>query len=369
MSKNTRTPEADEAARFLTSVGPFPPMTPEQEKKLVCKIDRWMIPLVSVDKVQVATGTLYGFKEDNNIHGQQYSWLDSTFSLGMVLRFLMGVFEAVIIPGSILLISAFWKRSEQPIRNGIIMTVFSSIVNGFFSWVVGRIPEDAPLARWQYLYLLTESVNVLYSLFMLAYLSDSPMNARFLTTEERWHAVQRPAENRTGIGSTHLIINNLGYDAQTSALLSMPNGVISLISGFAASYFAAKWQGRRTVVVMMATLFPLLGTALAYGLPRSSTGGQMFRLYMMYYGNLINPQTFRAEQAPAYTGGTIAMLACYCTAIVLMGLYFVVAAFENRRKDKKYGKPLGIDQSDVNALVEVYQDLSDEKQPDFRYSH
>ena len=52
-----------------------------------------------------------------------------------------------------------------------------------------------------------------------------------------------------------------------------------------------------------------------------------------------------------------------------MGLYFVVAALENRRKDKKYGKPLGIDQSDVNALVEVYQDLSDKKQPDFRYTH
>lgn len=36
----------DPAAQFLASVGPFPPMTPEQEKKLVRKIDRWMIPLV-----------------------------------------------------------------------------------------------------------------------------------------------------------------------------------------------------------------------------------------------------------------------------------------------------------------------------------
>lgn len=36
----------DPAAQFLATVGPFPPMTPEQEKKLVRKIDRWMIPLV-----------------------------------------------------------------------------------------------------------------------------------------------------------------------------------------------------------------------------------------------------------------------------------------------------------------------------------
>lgn len=36
----------DPAAHFLTTVGPFPPMTPEQEKRLVRKMDRWMIPLV-----------------------------------------------------------------------------------------------------------------------------------------------------------------------------------------------------------------------------------------------------------------------------------------------------------------------------------
>lgn len=36
----------------------------------------------------------------------------------MVLRFLMGFFEAIINPGATLLISVFWKKSEQPIRNG-----------------------------------------------------------------------------------------------------------------------------------------------------------------------------------------------------------------------------------------------------------
>ena len=86
-------------------------------------------------------------------------------------------------------------------------------------------------------------------------------------------------------------------------------------------------------------------------------------------GNLIGPQTFRANQAPAYTGGTIAMLTCYCTAILLMGVYFVVATYENRSKDRKYGQPLGVDQDNVDALLEVYRDMSDKKQQDFRYMH
>ncbi|KAF4125985.1 transporter [Geosmithia morbida] len=482
----------DPAAHFLSTVGPFPPMTPVQEKKLVRKIDRWMIPLLlfmcllgAVDKVQLATGELYGFSDDNGLVGQQYSWLGSILSLGMlvgiwpssylihrlpaakylsacsmcwslmtlciaachnwaglmVLRFLMGMFEAIISPGTTLIISVFWKKSEQPIRNAIILSVFSSVVNGFLSWVVGLIPGDAPLARWQYLYLITGSINGIYSIVLLIFLPDSPMNARFLTVEERWHAVQRLAENRTGIEGSKwkwdqaleaisdvktwimfffnislnipngglitfgaIIINNLGFDPQTSALLSMPNGVISTLSGCIASYCASKWNGRRTFVVMIAICFPLLGTALAYGLPRSNLGGQLFGLYMMYCywgpyvsgvslpqantagstkkvvtygimqlgysaGNLIGPQTFRANQAPAYTGGTVAMLVCYCVAMALMFLYFLVASWENRKKQEKYGPAQTINEESLDELFDVYQDLTDKKQKNFRYVH
>ncbi|CAH0022158.1 unnamed protein product [Clonostachys rhizophaga] len=454
--KQAQSKEVDQAAQFLCVCRAIPSNDTRAGKGYLAVHGLF----AAVDKVQHATGALYGFKEDSNLHGQDYSWLGSILSPGMlvgiwpstylidrlpagkylsacsmcwslmtlciaachnwaglmVLRFLMGIFEAIINPGTTLLISVFWKKSEQPIRNGIIMTVFSSVVNGFLSWVIGKIPADAPLARWQYLYLLTGSMNVLYSIFMIFYLPDSPINAHFLTVEERWHAVQRLAENRTGIDSSEWkwdqaweaildakIWIMFFFNIATSALLSMPNGVISSASGFLASYLAAKWQGRRTFVVMLATLVHLLGTALVYALPRSSTGGQMFGLYLMYCycasyvtaislpqantagstkkvvtygilllgygaGNLIGPQTFREAQAPAYTGGTITMLSCYCTAILLMGLYLIVARLENHHKDKKYGKAHQVEKENMDALVEVYQDLSD-KQEDFRYTH
>lgn len=37
----------DKAAEFLATIGPYPPMTPEAEKKMMKKIDGWMIPFVS----------------------------------------------------------------------------------------------------------------------------------------------------------------------------------------------------------------------------------------------------------------------------------------------------------------------------------
>lgn len=49
-SEITKAPQdgtLDEAAEFLANANNYPPMTPEMEKKIVKKIDAWMIPLVS----------------------------------------------------------------------------------------------------------------------------------------------------------------------------------------------------------------------------------------------------------------------------------------------------------------------------------
>lgn len=58
-----------------------------------------------------------------------------------------------------------------------------------------------------------------------------------------------------------------------------------------------------------------------------------------------------------YIGSTVATLTWYCTVGLPMGLYFIVASWENRRKDRKYGKPLRVDQDSIRVLVEVYPDL------------
>lgn len=114
----------------------------------------------------------------------------------------------------------------------------------------------------------------------------------------------------------------------------------------------------------------------ATSLPQANTAGSTkkvvsYGILLLGYGtgNLIGPQTFRASQAPAYTGGTVAMLICYCTAMLLMLIYFLVASWENRRKDRKYGAALTVDQDNLNALFDIYQDLTDKKQEDFRYIH
>ncbi|KAJ0311068.1 hypothetical protein COL516b_001771 [Colletotrichum fioriniae] len=437
--KSTQDGVLDEAATFLANADAFPPMTPEMEKRIVKKIDAWMIPLVwllevsvqlhdinlmiensqllftatlgAVDKVQMGTASLYGFQTDNNFVGQQYSWLGSVLPLGV-------------------------SEDHRITLTRVIFAYFSSVFNGFFAWLVGKIPDSAPLLKWQYLYLITGTINVLYSIFIWFTLPDSPMNARFLTDEEKYHATKRLAANRTGISNKvwkwdqvwealldikiwiifvfnifinipngglvnfgSIIINNLGFTSLEASLLTMPFGVLATSSAWAFSYLAARWHNRRTLVACIALMLPILGTGLVHGFPRSNVPAQMVGLYFMYFywppyvvgislpqantagqtkkavcfslvqvgyaaGNLIGPQTFRAEQAPQYSGAIIAMLTSYAVSVLLMLSYWLVAAWENKRRDKKYGKPQELQEGTVDGFV----DITDKEQKDFRYT-
>lgn len=178
---------------------------------------------------------------------------------------------------------------------------------------------DAPLARWQYLFLITGSINTAWSVVLFIFLPDSPIYARFLSEEERYHAVQRVAENRTGMVSRvwkwdqvaeafldpklyliflfniavnipngglltfgGLIIKGLGYDSQTSALLTMPTGVMSTLAGWVFSDIARRWQNRRSLTIAISVLVPLLGTVIVYASDRANLGAQLAGLYLMY---------------------------------------------------------------------------------------
>lgn len=89
---------------------------------------------------------------------------------------------------------------------------------------------------------------------------------------------------------------------------------------------------------------------------------------MLYYyptvGNLVGPQTFRAEQAPEYSSGVAAMLTCYCLVILLIGGLWGYCAWLNRRKTALRKEQA---HEATNDLVEEWHDLTDQQNPRFVY--
>ncbi|KAF2679373.1 MFS general substrate transporter [Lentithecium fluviatile CBS 122367] len=474
----------DKAAKFLAETQEYPPLSFEAEKKLLRKVDWIMIPILfitatlgAVDKVALGTAAIYGLRTDTNLVGQQYSWLGSILSLGaltgmfpssylihrlpsakylcscsvgwstmallmaactnwsslMAVRFLMGCFEAIIVPGISLIIASWYKKSEQPPRNALVFAAASSVINGFLSWAVGHI--DAKLATWQYLFLIVGSVTFAWSLFVLWFMPATPMDALFLSQEEKYHMVRRVAQNKTGVANKEwkwcqvkeafidpktwiiflfniainipngglttfngIIIANLGFSSVNASLLSMPTGVMSTLSAFIFSYLGVKWHNRRCLVTVAACIVPIIGTAVVYAVDRGNVGGQMVGIYLLYtyfgpyvvgiglaqantagntkktvvfailyigyaVGNLIGPQTFRADQAPAYTGGVVAMIVCYCVCIGLICLYWALCVWKNKR--------IAADGEQRGSVAEIMDDLKDQtdfEQDGFKYT-
>ncbi|KAH8812533.1 major facilitator superfamily domain-containing protein [Xylogone sp. PMI_703] len=474
----------DHAARFLANVDEYPPLSPEAEKRLLRKVDWIMIPVLfitatfgAVDKVALGTAAIYGLQTDAHLHGQQYSWLGSILSLGalsgmfpssylihrlpsakylctcslgwsamallmpacknwssmMAVRFFMGCFEAIIVPGISLIIAAFYKKDEQPPRNALVFAAASSVINGFLSWAVGHI--HAKLAIWQYLYLIIGSITFAWSILVFIWLPATPMEAFFLTKEEKYHMIRRVADNKTGIENkvwkwyqfrealidpktwllfffniainipngglttfNGIIIKNLGFSSVDASLLAMPTGVMSTIAAFVFSYAGVKWSNRRCLVTVAACIVPIIGTIVVYCVDRKNVAGQMVGLYLLYtyfgpyvvgiglgqantsghtkktvvfailyigyaVGNLIGPQTFRASQAPAYTGGTIAMIVCYAVCAALICLYWLFCVVQNRKRGGGFSHA-----RNNQEAIEELQDKTDFEQEGFLYT-
>lgn len=191
-----------------------------------------------------------------------------------------------------------------------------------------------------------------------------------------------------------LIIQGLGFDSKKTALLAMPPGAMSTFSGIGLSFLAARTRKYRTSLVAVSVLLPLVGAIICYSLPRTNLAGQLIGLYILYTywapyvtlvsiyqaniaghtkkiflfawfyvawatGNIIGPQTFLAYQAPAYTGGTVAMIVCYVVAIFCILGYGALCVKSNRER---------VEEINGNVGDNDWLDLTDKENTSFKYT-
>ncbi|ODV96266.1 hypothetical protein PACTADRAFT_40386 [Pachysolen tannophilus NRRL Y-2460] len=362
--------QADDAANFLIDTeGKYEPLTAEEEKKIIRKTDWILLPCLfftatmgAVDKVSLGTSAIFGLETDLDLVGQQYSWLGSILFIGSLigmwpmsffvqrfrtgkviatascmwsiftllqcachnfagvaaLRFLMGFVECAIVPGCSLMVSVFYLKHESPHRTALVFAFGSSIINGGLSSLASVFGDKIP--TWKYIYILVGSVSFTWSLFMLYYLPDSPINAKFLNERERIFMVKRVAANSTGVSSniwkwdqvrecfldirtyliilfnfainipngglstfSSIIVKNLGFSSVQSSLMGMPTGVIATLSTVGFTWLAARWTNRRCLTAFISLIIPLIGSVVCYASPHSNTAAQLVGLYFMYF--------------------------------------------------------------------------------------
>ncbi|KAF9888327.1 hypothetical protein FE257_008760 [Aspergillus nanangensis] len=368
--------------------------------------------------------TLWGLLTTLNCVAKNYLGL-------IVLRVLLGCFESAVAPALILITSMWYKRDEQPKRIGLwyLGTGTASIVGALVAFGLLFYTGDE-FRSWQIMFLIFGLITIAVGITVILVFPDNPMKSR-LTHHEKLIAVERLRENRTGIenkqfkwdqftevfkdAQTYLIvvivvamnvpngaissfsallIKNFGFTTKETQLLTIPGGVVSIISILSCTYLAGRYDQRCFCLIavlgcgllggcLMAFapmqagklagnyLTNCVGSALPlmYSVAGANVAGHtkkvtMNAIVLMSFclGNILGPLTFRTEDEPDYIPAKIAIVATVSVAIVFVILLKGYYMRENRRRDERCQ---GLEHQENSEFL----DLTDKQNMEFRYKH
>ncbi|EFY98988.2 MFS transporter [Metarhizium robertsii] len=226
-------------------------ITPEKNHELRRKIDRRILAVMistyflqAIDKGTMSFASIMGIRDDTHLSKQDYNWLTtcvfltiliveypqnyiiarvpiakylgfnimawgtvlastaacSNFAGLVAVRTLLGLFESVCQPTFVVLSAMWYRREEQASRvtYWYMMNGAQQIVGGLLAYCFSLI-KTGPLKSWQWLFLIYGVISVLFGVFVMWWMPDSPMRAKCFTEEEKHLMVERVRDNQTGM--------------------------------------------------------------------------------------------------------------------------------------------------------------------------
>lgn len=121
------------------------------------------------------------------------------------VRFLLGVFEAGMLPGIAYYLSRWYRRSELAFRLSlyIVMAPLAGAFGGLLASAILNLDHFGGLRSWRMIFAIEGIITIGLALVAFATLTDRPETARWLTEEEKEIAVARVKSER--VGATELL--------------------------------------------------------------------------------------------------------------------------------------------------------------------
>ncbi|KAJ9654612.1 hypothetical protein H2198_006358 [Neophaeococcomyces mojaviensis] len=219
--------------------------TVEEEKQLVRKIDIFLMPTIwlmyllsYMDRTNIGNAKIAGMADDLHLTSSQYSvalvvffvtyvffeapsnmilvrsrpsvylptimviWGGLTCCMAaiktyhhlVVLRIFVGMLEAGFAPGILLIISSWYKRTEQSARFAIYIS--AAILSGAFGGllagaITGGLEGAKGLRGWRWLFIVEGLATIVWAIVASFILLDFPANTIKLTDRERAIAIAR----------------------------------------------------------------------------------------------------------------------------------------------------------------------------------
>ena len=127
------------------------------------------------------------------------------------LRFLLGAAEAGFFPGVVYYLSHWYPEEQRARAIAAFMTAVpvSGVIGAPLSGALLSMSGVLGLAGWQWLFLVEGVPAILLGLIVLAYLTDRPETARWLSSAEKDWLVSRLAAEHRSRGATRSIVSAL----------------------------------------------------------------------------------------------------------------------------------------------------------------
>jgi MFS family permease len=114
------------------------------------------------------------------------------------VRFLLGMFEAGMLPGIAYYMSRWYRRSELAFRLSlyIVMAPLAGAFGGLLASAILSLPNFGSLTKWRMIFAIEGIITCGLSLIAFFTLTDRPATARWLTQDERDLAIARVKSER-----------------------------------------------------------------------------------------------------------------------------------------------------------------------------
>ncbi|KAJ5999578.1 hypothetical protein N7451_007388 [Penicillium sp. IBT 35674x] len=219
------------------------------EARLRLKIDLYIVPTVAlmylfcfIDRANIGNAKLAGFTKDLGLEGYDYNIVLSIFYVAYILfeipsnlackwigpgwflpaitlgfgicsvgtafvtnihsasgvRFVLGAFEAGLLPGIAYYLSRWYRRSELAFRLSlyIVMAPLAGAFGGLLASGILKLDHFGSLHSWRMLFAIEGIITIGVSLVAFFTLTDRPETARWLSKEEKELAIARVKSER-----------------------------------------------------------------------------------------------------------------------------------------------------------------------------
>lgn len=422
--KGASNPELDpilsngDVALQVIASGKHAPYTSEEEKSLLRKIDLHLMPFMFIsyflqfmDKAALSNSSVFGLIDDLHLVGNQYSWCGSIFYFGYMIgqpiaarcmqhfsiaryvgvsfvmwaivlvcttatknfgglatiRFLLGMCEATVSPAWILLTGMWYKKTESAMRDSIWYSgnAFGVIFGGLISYGLGHIHSS--IVSWKWFYVVYGILSFFWGFALYFCLPDSVVDCKFLNDREKYIAVERLRDSRTGVKNKvfkkeqafealldpqvwliaiiyfigclpaggvqnfgNLIIESFGFNSFQTVLINMPSGVMQALTLWLSGWIVSRYPNT-TILIQSICIIPcLIGTCIVKYLPNhpvSRRNGKLFAFYCIYI-NTMSDITIFALMQKNISGFTkksttnVIFFVCYCVGMIAAPQFF-----------------------------------------------